>query len=91
MVSALADAAVEMIVATPTYSLLIEDCVRATRRDSAVEGDPSHGSSGLLVDTRPESALMSGGFEVLRQHHITLWEVLADMTKTDVPETNWKV
>ena len=37
------------------------------------------------------TSLMSGGFEVLRQHHITLWEVLAEMTKTDVPETNWKV
>jgi hypothetical protein len=56
--------------------------------------------TGLSVPNwaRPEAgkdekgtSLMSGGFEVLRQHHITLWEVLAEMTKTDVPEANWKV
>lgn len=37
------------------------------------------------------TSIMSGGFEVLRQHHITMWEVLAEMTKADVPEANWKV
>ena len=37
------------------------------------------------------TSLMSGGFEVLRQHHITFWEVLADMTKDDIPEQHWKV
>lgn len=56
--------------------------------------------TGLSVPNwaRPEAtkdekgtSLMSGGFEVLRQHHITLWEVLAEMTKADVPEANWKV
>ena len=37
------------------------------------------------------TSLMSGGFEVLRQHHVTLWEVLAEMTKADIPHQNWKV
>lgn len=37
------------------------------------------------------TSLMSGGFEVLRQHHVTLWEALTVMTKQYVPEKNWKV
>ncbi len=37
------------------------------------------------------TSLMSGGFEVLRQHHVTFWEVLVEMTKDYVDERHWKV
>lgn len=37
------------------------------------------------------TSLMSGGFEVLRQHHVTLWEALTHLTKDYVEETHWKV
>ena len=49
--------------------------------------------SYISLDAKDEksTSLMSGGFEVLRQHHITLWEVLAEMTKDDIPERHWKV
>ena len=51
---------------------------------------PNWARPGAEKDEKSTS-IMSGGFEVLRQHHITLWEVLADMTKADIPNKNWKV
>ncbi|MBD2189328.1 DUF4157 domain-containing protein [Pseudanabaena sp. FACHB-723] len=56
--------------------------------------------TGLETPTwaRPEAnqdekstSLMSGGFEVLKQHYVTLWEALTVMTKDFVPDTNWKL
>ncbi|NMF59687.1 eCIS core domain-containing protein [Pseudanabaena yagii] len=56
--------------------------------------------TGLETPTwaRPEAkqdekstSLMSGGFEVLKQHYVTLWEALTVMTKDFVPDTNWKI
>lgn len=37
------------------------------------------------------TSLMSGGFEILKQHYVTIWEVLADMTKDFVEDTHWKI
>ncbi len=58
--------------------------------------------TGLNVQnwTRPSSpgvggerstSLMSGGFEVLRQHHVTLWEALTVLTKDHIESNHWKV
>lgn len=51
---------------------------------------PTWARPGAAKDEKSTS-LMSGGFQVLRQHHITLWEVLAEMTKADIPHKHWKV
>lgn len=37
------------------------------------------------------TSLMSGGFEVLRQHHVTIWEALTEMTKDQIEPTHWKM
>jgi hypothetical protein len=36
------------------------------------------------------TSLMSGGFEVLQQHYVTIWEALTKMTAKYVPEAHWK-
>lgn len=47
---------------------------------------PGAGSSG-----ERSTSLMSGGFEVLRQHHVTLREAVAKLTKDYIPDQNWKM
>lgn len=43
-------------------------------------------------DTQEKStSLMSGGFEVLKQHYVTIWEALTELTKDHVEETHWKL
>ena len=37
------------------------------------------------------TSLMSGGFEVLTQHYVTIWDALAQMTTAHIPEGNWKL
>ena len=37
------------------------------------------------------TSLMSGGFEVLRQHHVTIWEALSEMTKDQIEPAHWKM
>lgn len=47
---------------------------------------PSSSSAG-----ERSTSLMSGGFEVLRQHHVTIWEALTDLTKDYIESDHWKV
>ncbi|WP_019503913.1 DUF4157 domain-containing protein [Pleurocapsa sp. PCC 7319] len=37
------------------------------------------------------TSLMSGGFELLKQHSVTIWEALTEMTKKYVNKENWKL
>lgn len=37
------------------------------------------------------TSLMTGGFEVTGQHFVTVWEVLADMTKAEIDSKFWKI
>lgn len=36
------------------------------------------------------TSLMSGGFEVLQQHYVTIWEALTKMTSKYIEDTHWK-
>jgi hypothetical protein len=36
------------------------------------------------------TSLMSGGFEVLQQHYVTIWEAITKMTAKYIDETHWK-
>ena len=47
---------------------------------------PSSSSAG-----ERSTSLMSGGFEVMRQHHVTIWEVLTVLTKDYIESNHWKV
>lgn len=46
---------------------------------------------GAGVSGEKSTSLMSGGFEMLRQHHVTIWEALTSVTKDYVPEQDWKM
>ncbi|MEH1969380.1 eCIS core domain-containing protein [Nostoc sp.] len=37
------------------------------------------------------TSLMSGGFELLKQHSVTIWEALTEMTKKYVHKKHWKL
>lgn len=37
------------------------------------------------------TSLMSGGFEMLTQHYVTIWEALTKMTSKYVEESHWKL
>lgn len=37
------------------------------------------------------TSLMSGGFELLKQHTVTFWEVLTELTKNEVGKEHWKI
>jgi hypothetical protein len=37
------------------------------------------------------TSLMSGGFEMLKQHYVTIWDALAKMTAKDVRREEWQL
>jgi hypothetical protein len=47
---------------------------------------PSSSSAG-----ERSTSLMSGGFEMFRQHHVTMWEALTVLTKDHIESNHWKV
>ena len=44
------------------------------------------------TDSQEKStSLMSGGFEILTQHYVTIWEALAKATEAHLTQGDWKL